>query len=275
MNIDAHQHFWNYQPEQYSWITSEMPQIRRDFTPEDLKPILEANDIHGCVAVQARQSPEETSYLMKLAKSHDFIKGVVGWVDLKSNKVESMLEYSSEYDQLKGFRHIVQEEKDPNFLLRPSFVRGISCLEKYGFTYDILVFPHQLGAALELVRKFPNQRFVIDHLAKPFIKDGFFDGWAALMQAIAKAPNVWCKVSGMVTEASWSHWKYEDFIPYFDLVFEAFGTDRLMFGSDWPVCLLAGDYGQVKNILDRYLTGQDTAIKEKVFGKNAIQFYDL
>ena len=275
MVIDAHQHFWNYSPEQYPWINEEMVKIQKDFTPEVLKDLLDDHNIDGCIAVQANQSPEETSFLMDLSEKFDFIKGVVGWIDLRSEKIEAMLEYSADFSKLKGFRHVVQGEQDINFVLRPAFVRGISCLNKFNFTYDLLIYPYQLGPALELVRKFPNQPFVIDHIAKPYIREGFFDGWAAMMKAIADCPNVYCKVSGLVTEASWTSWEYEDFIPYLDLVFESFGVDRLMFGSDWPVCLLGAEYGAVKNIVDRYMKSSSEIDKLKVFGQNAIRFYNL
>ena len=273
--IDSHQHFWKYNSQTHAWINEDMAFIRRDFLPTDIAPIYEEAGIAGCVAVQADQSDTETNFLLSLAKEYDWVKAVVGWVDPRSKNVEEQLSYYSQYPEISGFRHIVQGESDPNFLLRKDFIKGISCLEKYNFTYDILVFPHQLGAVLEFVRLFPNQKFVIDHLAKPYIKDGFFDGWANQMKAIAKYENVWCKVSGMVTESDWQQWKFENFVPYLDLIFEAFGPNRLLYGSDCPVCLVAGDYLQVKGILDTYLKNYSEAEKELIFAKNAIDFYGI
>ncbi|MBI1226505.1 MAG: amidohydrolase family protein [Bacteroidetes bacterium] len=254
MVLDTHVHFWQFDPIRDAWIDESMQVIRRDFMPSDLEPELIANSITGCIAVQADQSETETHFLLQLAENHDFVKKVVGWVDLCSPVISERLEFFSQYEKLAGFRHIVQGEADMNFLLRKDFCQGITALEQHGFTYDILIFPHQLGAVLELVRRFPNQKFVIDHLAKPYIKDGFYDGWATLMREIAKHENVYCKVSGMVTEADWQGWKQEDFVPYLDLVMEAFGTERLMFGSDWPVCLLGGNYGDVIGIAKRYFS---------------------
>ena len=275
MNIDAHQHFWKYDPQNYTWISDQMIKIRKDFLPETLEPILKANGIEGCIAVQANQSPEETSFLLNLADQHDFIKGVVGWIDLKSPQIEAMLEYASEYPLLKGFRHVIQGEPDPNFILQPTFQNGIRALTKHQYTYDILVVPHQLGAVLEFVRMHPEQKLVIDHIAKPYIKHGYFDGWALLMKAIAKFPNVYCKVSGMVTEADWEHWQYQDFVPYMDCIFESFGPQRILYGSDWPVCLLAGKYQEVINIVDQYITPYSNTEQQAIMGGNAQLFYSL
>lgn len=275
MNLDAHQHFWQFDPLRDAWIDDSMKVIRRDFLPADLKPELDAHDVEGCVAVQADQSEKETHFLLQLAEKHDFIKAVVGWVDMQADNVSERLDHFSEHKKLAGFRHIVQAERDVNFLLRKDFCRGIAALEQYGFTYDILVFPHQLRAVLEFVRQFPNQKFVIDHLAKPYIKDGRFDDWAALIREIAKQENVFCKISGMVTEADWKNWKYEDFVPYLDLVTETFGTRRLMFGSDWPVSLVAGSYGDVLGIVRRYFEHFSPEEKAEVMGKVAAGFYQI
>ena len=213
--------------------------------------------------------------MLQLAENHGFIKKVVGWTDLRSPDMAERLAYFSQFEKLAGFRHIVQGEADVNFLLRKDFCRGVAALEQHGFTYDILVFPHQLGAVLEFVRRFPNQKFVIDHFAKPYIRDGYYDGWAALMREIAKHENVLCKVSGMVTEADWQGWKYKDFVPYLDLVTEAFGTHRLMFGSDWPVCLLGGEYGDVMGVVKRYFDSFSEAEQAVVFGGNGSPFYKI
>ncbi|MBV1887991.1 MAG: amidohydrolase family protein, partial [Urechidicola sp.] len=239
MVIDAHQHFWNYEPVKHEWIDDDMSVIRRNFTPKDLKEVYDENGIDGCVAVQADQTTEETDFLISLAKQNDFIKGIVGWVDLRAENVQEDLEKYSSFDSVKGFRHVVQGETDHNFLLRRNFLKGISKLESYSYTYDILIFPHQLGATLEFVKRFPNQQFVIDHIAKPYIKDGFYEGWATLMKEVGKHENVHCKISGMITEADFNYWTPDQIQPYMELSLEAFGSDRIMYGSDWPVCLVA------------------------------------
>ncbi len=275
MTIDSHQHFWKYDADKHAWIDDNMSAIRRDFLPEDLAKVYTENGIEGCVAVQADQTLEETDFLLDLARDTDFIKGVVGWADLRANDVEETLEKYASNEKLKGWRHIVQGEADPNFLLRPEFVRGISYLEKYGYTYDVLVFPHQLGAVLEFVKHFPNQKFVIDHIAKPYIKDGFYEGWAVLMEAIAQHENVYCKVSGMITEADYNSWTPEQIHPYLHHVLEIFGSERLMFGSDWPVCLVAGNYGQVKAVVTDFIAGLSKIDQNMIMGENAEAFYRL
>ncbi len=275
MTIDAHQHFWKYEPRKHAWIDDEMAVIRRDFLPTDLQTVYQENGIDGCVAVQAAQTLEETDFLLQLAQENDFIKGVVGWADLQSEKVEEVFNRYQEHHKIKGFRHIVQGEADHNFLLRPNFLRGISYLQKYQYTYDILVFPHQLGAALEFVKHFPNQKFVIDHIGKPYIKDGFYDGWALLMQEIARNEHVYCKLSGMITEADYHKWSMEQLHPYMNLVMEAFGPDRILFGSDWPVCLVAGSYRKVKQVVTEYIAVLSPSEQNAIMGENAIKFYSL
>lgn len=275
MNIDSHQHFWNYEPVKHEWIDDEMAVIRRDFTPADLKEVYQENDIDGCVVVQADQTLEETDFLLNLAAKNDFIKGVVGWVDFRGTDIDQVLERYNAFDKLKGFRHVVQGEADPNFLLRPNFLEGISKLEQYGFVYDILVFPHQLGSVLEFVKKFPNINFVIDHIAKPYIKDGFYDGWALLMKEIGKEDNVHCKLSGMVTEADYKTWTPEQLEPYMQLVLDAFGADKIMYGSDWPVCLVAGNYQKIKDIITNFIAKLSPVEQSAIMGENAIKFYNL
>lgn len=274
MRIDSHQHFWNYDPVKNAWIDESMKTIRRDFSPEDLAPILKSANIDGCVAVQADQSEAETDFLLGFAENSEIVKGVVGWVDLMADNVEERLEVYSKNKWLKGIRHIVQSEPD-NFMLRADFQHGISKLAQFGQVYDILVFPTQLPASIALAEKFPDQPFVLDHIAKPYIKDGKIDGWKADIQQLAQFPQVQCKVSGMVTEADWAKWKPEDFTPYLDVVFEAFGTDRIMFGSDWPVCLVAADYQQGLGIVEGYIAGLSAEEKAKVMGINAQKFYNL
>ncbi|GGF82513.1 amidohydrolase family protein [Wenyingzhuangia marina] len=273
--IDSHQHFWKYNSEKHSWIDDEMAIIRKDFLPEELKTVYQENKVDGCVAVQADQTLQETDFLINLASENSFIKGVVGWVDFRADDIDEVLEHYSQFPVVKGFRHVVQVEADHNFLLRPNFLKGISKLEKYGYTYDILVFPHQLGAVLEFVKKFPNIKFVIDHIAKPYIKDGFYDGWAVLMIEIGKCPNVYCKISGMITEADYKTWDYNQLEPYMQLVLNAFGANRVMFGSDWPVCLVAGNYARVKEIITTFISKLSTQEQAAIMGNNTANFYNL
>ncbi len=275
MNIDSHQHFWKYDPVHDGWIDDTMTVLRRDFLPKDLKPVLEQNQVDGCVAVQADQSEAETAFLLGLASEHDFIKGVVGWVDLQADDLDDKLVEYKKYPLLKGFRHVLQSEPDDAYMLRPTFVEGVKKLRKHGFTYDILIFPKHLPNAVSLVQQCDDQPLVLDHLAKPYIKKGLLDEWKKDMHLLAAHPHVLCKVSGMITEADWTTWTYEQLVPYLDVVFEAFGTERLLFGSDWPVCLLAGEYPKVKQILVRYMAGFSESEKDKVFGGNAVNFYGL
>lgn len=275
MRIDSHQHFWKYDPVKDGWITNEIKMLQRDFLPEDLKPLLQHNNIDGCVAVQADQSEAETEFLLQLANENDFIKGVVGWVDIRADNLEERLDYFSKNKKLKGFRHIVQAEPEDDFLLREDFCRGIKKLADYNFTYDILIFPKHLKAAISFVKKFPNQLFVIDHLAKPDIKNRNLEDWEKSIREIAAYENVYCKVSGMVTEADWKNWQEDDFEYCLDVVTETFGMNRLMFGSDWPVCLLAASYQETANIAHRYFTKFSVDEQEKFWSKNAIDFYHL
>jgi len=275
MRIDSHQHFWHYNAARDGWITDEMSVLKGDFLPEELIQQMRSSGIDGSIAVQADQSETETHFLLKLAESHPEIVGVVGWVDLKAENVSDRLEYFSHFEKLLGFRHIVQAEPDDRFLLREDFLRGIKALERHDFTYDILIYERHLPVAAEFVRSFPSQKFVVDHLAKPCIKKKQLDDWARDMRAIAANQNVYCKISGMVTEADWRRWKEADFKPYLDIVFEAFGADRLMFGSDWPVCLVAAGYGQVKDIVAHYTRDLSESEKEKIFGLNAARFYGV
>ena len=275
MIIDSHQHFWNYEPEKHSWIDEEMSVIRRDFLSDDLQKVFTENGVDACVVVQADQTTEETDFLISIAENNNFIKGVVGWADLRSESIEDDLLKYKKYNVVKGFRHVVQGEQDHNFMLRPEFLRGVELLGKYDLCYDILIFPHQLGATLELVKKFPNQKFVIDHIAKPYIKDGFFQGWAVMMREIAKHQNVYCKISGMITEADYKNWTPEQVHPYMKLVFESFGASRVMYGSDWPVCLVAGNYTMVKALVTDFITDLSQEEQNAIMGGNAAKFYNL
>ena len=275
MKVDSHQHFWRYDALRDAWITDSMAVLKRDFLPEDLAAEISANGIDASIAVQADQSENETMFLLDLAGKNERIAGVVGWVDLLSPRVGARLEHFSHSSKLRGFRHIAQSEPDGRFLAGEPFVKGVAQLRTFGFTYDILIYPKQLPAAIELVARLPEQRFVVDHLAKPEIKSGKTTPWAAQMKEIAQNKNVFCKLSGMVTEADWNRWKTEDFKPYLDAVFDAFGAERLMFGSDWPVCLLAATYRQVKQLIEGYVKEFSRSDRDKIFGGNAARFYGL
>lgn len=275
MKIDSHQHFWKFDPVKDAWITDEMKVIKRDFLPADLEPLLFKNQFGGCVAVQADQSEEETLFLLDLAKENPFIKGVVGWIDLCSENIAERLQYSAKFEKLKGFRHIIQAEQDIDFMLQPKFQNGISQLSKHNFTYDILIFPKHLENAAKLVSNFQEQKFVIDHLAKPDFKNKEFSDWENGIRAIAKFPNVMCKVSGLVTEADWNNWTRTDFTHCLDVVTEVFGIDRLMFGSDWPVSLLAASYAESCEIVEDYFSKFSKIDQDKFWSKNAINFYHL
>lgn len=272
--IDSHHHFWHYDPARHDWIDDNMSVIRQDFLPKQLKKVYEQNEIDGCVSIQVDQTEEETYFLLNHAKQNDFIEGVVGWIDLQADNLKERLDYFSHFRLLKGFRHILQGEK-PEFMLQPKFQRGISMLGQYNFTYDILIKPHQIEAATTLIEAYPNQNFVVCHLAKPYIKSGKIDKWAKDLKALANNSNVWCKISGIVTEADYRNWKKSDFIPYLDIAIEAFGIDRLMYGSDWPVCLVAAKYDQQLDIVKAYFSTFSESEQEKLFGLNAIQFYGL
>ncbi|HLI92609.1 MAG TPA: amidohydrolase family protein [Puia sp.] len=274
--IDAHQHFWKYDPMAHSWISDEMYAIRRDFAPSDLQPLLAGAGFDGCVTVQVNQTEDENAVMLEQAAKHDFIKGIVGWVDLQDHRVEERLAAYREYPLMKGFRHILQGERDRALMLKPAFKRGIASLTKYGFTYDILIYPDQLGYTREFVAAFPSQPFVIDHIAKPHIKDRYItEEWKEAIRAVAVYENVYCKISGLVTEADWGGWKQEHLRPYMDTVVEAFGPARILFGSDWPVCLLAATYQQVFNIADEYFAAFSADERAAFFGGNAVKFYHL
>ncbi|MHC0446984.1 amidohydrolase family protein [Flavobacterium sp. 3-218] len=272
--IDSHQHFWKFDPVRDSWIDETMAVIQRDFLPNDLLTELQNNQFEGCVAVQASQSEEETNFLLDLASKNDFIKGVVGWIDLRAENIQDRLSFYSNYKTLKGFRHVVQGEPD-DFMYGTEFRNGIAALKAFDYTYDILIFHRQLPAAISLVKDFPNQRFVIDHIAKPDIKSADIDSWKKGIEEIAKYDNVWCKISGMVTEADWKNWKPEDLKPYLDVIFDNFSVDKLMYGSDWPVLNVASDYNEVVKTLEDYISKFSVEDQNKIWFENAISFYNL
>lgn len=273
--IDAHQHFWKFDPVRDSWINEDMKGIQKDFLPQDLQPLLLANGFEGCVAVQSDQSEEENHFHLRLAGKYDFIKGIVGWVDLQAADIEERLQYYQGFPKLKGFRHVLQGEPQRDLMLQPPFLKGISHLLAYGFTYDILIFKDQLQYLPAFVSSFPDQPFVIDHIAKPDIKGGAIDEWKRDIEKVAQFPNVYCKLSGMVTEAEWKGWRRDDFKPYIDVVVQAFGVDRIMFGSDWPVCLVAAQYKEVVGIVEDYFSSFSKDEQDRLFRVTATQFYKL
>jgi L-fuconolactonase len=274
VRIDAHQHFWRFDPVRDAWITAEMGVIRRDFLPADLAPLLAASGIEGTVAVQADQSTAETDFLLGLSVDHTFVKGVVGWVDLRAGDLAWQLEQWSGKAKLKGFRHIAQGEPD-DFLIRDDVVRGITAIGRLGYSYDILIYPRQLAAAERLAARCPGVRFILDHCAKPPIASDDLTGWRTGVVALAAHENVCCKLSGLVTEASWSSWSDEQLVPVLDTALESFGAERLMFGSDWPVCQLAGGYARVADALHGWAAGLSATEQSCIFGDTAISVYQL
>ena len=275
MTIDSHQHFWKYNPVRDAWITGDMKVLQQDFLPPDLEPLLTAHSVEGCVAVQADSSEYETIFLSELAQADPRIKGVVGWTDLLSEDLESALEKYRDLAVVKGFRHILQAEKE-GFMLQPKFIKGVKLLEQYGFTYDILIYEKQLDEALELVKQVPDRiPLVIDHIAKPNIKESSFSYWQEKIKLIATHPNVFIKLSGMVTEADWHHWEKKDFVPYIETVLNAFGPTRIMFGSDWPVCLLAASYERVISMARDFTATLSVEEQAAIMGGTAAQFYSL
>lgn len=275
MHIDAHQHFWLYNPEEYRWIDDSMKAIRRNFLPEDLVPELQQNGFAGSVAVQARQTLEETRCLLSLADQSPEILGVVGWVDLRAPELRLQLSEFSTNPKFVGVRHIVQSEPDERFLLREDFMRGIAALEEFELAYDILIYTQHLPVAAEFVERFPRQRFVLDHMAKPPIKSGEIDHWATGIRRLAQFQNVLCKLSGLVTEADWQGWKPEQITPYLDAAFEAFGSERLMIGSDWPVCLVAATYTRAMSVVKEWLLQFPLKTQAAILGGNAQHFWKL
>jgi L-fuconolactonase len=275
MKIDAHQHFWKYNSTEYAWIPDSMKVLRRDFLPEDLLKELKKTGFEGSVAVQARQTLEETRWLLKLADEFNFIKGVVGWIDLCSPGAADQLSEFSSHRKFAGVRHVLQDEPDDQFMLRENFLKGIGLLREYDLVYEILIFPKHLPYAASLVEKFPGQKFVLDHIAKPLIKDKSVSPWKEGIRELALHPNVYCKLSGMVTEASRTNRKKDDFTPYLDVVFDSFGPSRLMIGSDWPVCTVVSDYQEVMRIVIDYIGKRSQKDLELVLGRNAEIIYNL
>ncbi|MGN6340353.1 MAG: amidohydrolase family protein [Ginsengibacter sp.] len=272
--IDTHVHFWQYNKVKDAWITDDMKILQKDFLPPDFVPVLKENNIEGVIAVQADQSENENEFLMGLSEANPFIKGIVGWVDFPNKNIENRLLYYSKFSVVKGFRHIVQAEP-AGFLKNKDFLEGVGLLRKYNFTYDVLIYENQLQEAIEFVKKFPDQKFMIDHFAKPNVKQKSIDTWKKAIEKIARYENVYCKLSGLTTEAEWTTWEEQDFYPYFDYVLNAFGTNRLVFGSDWPVVTISGGYSRWKQLVENFVRDFSKEDKEKIFTKNAMEFYNV
>jgi L-fuconolactonase len=275
MRLDAHQHFWHYSPAEHVWMTDQMAMLKRNFLPADLEPLLRSAGFGGTIAVQARQNLEETRWLLSLAEHTPFIKGIVGWVDLRAPDLNSQLEQFSAHPKLVGVRHVVHDEPDDEFMLRSEFRRGIAELHSFNLAYDLLLFPKHLPAACKLVREFPEQAFVLDHIAKPEIAVGNVSPWDEMLRELAAFPNVSCKLSGMVTEAQWGQWRAEDFHRYLDVVVNAFGLRRVMIGSDWPVCTLSGGYEATMGIVVDYLRQFSAEECDAVLGGNCARIYKI
>jgi L-fuconolactonase len=273
--IDAHQHLWSYQSSEYAWISEKMSVLARDYLPEQLRVEMKKATVDGTVVVQARQTVSETEWLLSLARNSTILRGVVGWAPISSETFPQELERLRQEKKLKGLRHVIQDEPDDNFILRSDFNRGISAMASSGLVYDILVFARQLPATMQFVDKHPNQVFVVDHIAKPSISKAILDPWRSHIRQLAQRKNVYCKISGMVTEANWSNWRMEDLQPYVDTVLGAFGPDRLMAGSDWPVCLLATTYSDWFVTLHKMLHSLSATEQESIFGGVASQVYRL
>lgn len=275
MRIDSHQHFWKYDPDRDSWITDEMKVLKRNFLPSDLQPLLNENNMDGCVLVQSDQSEEGNELMLRLSERNSFIKGIVAWVDFRSDHLEEQLSFYKKFPIIKGFRHILQGEKNRAMMLESSFLKGIAALEKFDYTYDILIFNDQLKFVPEFLKHFPNQQFVLDHLAKPNIREHKIKDWEKEMRTLSRYPNLHCKISGMFAESDWNRWKPSDFSPYLDVVLEVFGVNRLMYGSDWPVCLVATTYTKQLEVVEEYFSRLPPAERQNIFGDNAVMFYRL
>lgn len=276
MYIDAHHHLWAFDPIEYNWIDDSMAVLKQDFQLKELEQTLKKNGFSGSIAVQARQSMEETLWLVNLAEQSNLIRGVVGWIDLKSEELVTQLATLTTHKKLVGFRHVIQAETDPDFMRSPAFIRGLKTLAQQGYRYDLLIYAHQLPAAIEMLTHVPNLHVVIDHIAKPNIKSGeAFEQWQNNMKILAENPHCYCKLSGMVTEADWQNWTTFDIQPYMKTVIDLFGIDRVMFGSDWPVCLVAGEYQTIKQLVLDFIEQFSPSAKEKIFGLNARHFYQV
>jgi L-fuconolactonase len=272
--IDAHQHFWRYDPSEYGWIDDSLAPLRRDFLPADLEPLLRAAGFDACIAVQARQTIEETRFLLDLAGRHPFVAGVVGWVDLLAPDVEARIAAVA-HPRLVGLRHIVQSEPDERFLLRPELLRGVAAASAAGLAYDILIYARHLPVAIEFARRLEGHRLVLDHLAKPDIRRGARREWERDLRALARSGHVLAKLSGLVTEADWAAWTADQIRPYLDVALDCFGADRLMIGSDWPVCTVAADYARTMDVVVDFVRDLSASEQDAVLGGNAARLWRI
>ena len=275
MVIDAHNHFWQYDKAKHAWMNEDMAVLKKDFMPKDLYPLMQQNNIDGCIAVQAEESENENYFLLQLAAENNFIKGIVGWIDMFANDAEQRLQYYSQFKLIKGFRYVLQDKTDRALILHPVFKKNIALFKQHRFTYDILILNDQLGFADILVKSFPLQKFMLNHLAKPAIKLREIIEWRNAINTIAKNENLYCKLSGMVTEADWATHTYNDFVPYMETILETFGSKRIVYGSDWPVCLLAASYKNGFEIVKQFIATLSANEQENIMGNNAITFYNL
>lgn len=275
MKIDSHHHFWKYDPVTYSWMNDSMGILKRDYQPEDLKEVIDSAKIDGVISVQADQSMRETEDLLKHASECSFIRGVVGWFPLAEPELDGLLESYATNPLLKGVRHVVQDEADDQFILGDAFNKGIRRLKAYELVYDILIYERQLGPSIEFVDRHPDQVFVLDHVAKPRIGNQIMEPWRAQMFELAKRENVYCKLSGMATEANWQNWTKDDLWPYAEVAMEAFGPTRMMFGSDWPVARLAVEYGDWVGLCREFISTLSDSEQAMIEGEVAIRAYDL
>jgi L-fuconolactonase len=275
MKIDTHHHLWKYNNRDYVWMSDRMDKLRRDHLPADLLPVMTTAGITATVAVQARQCLEESTWLLQLADEYPFIRAVVGWVDLTSDRVIEQLETLAQHPKFRGVRHVVHDEPDDNFMLRESFLNGLSQLKRFGLTYDLLLYPRHLPIACDVVKRFPDQPFVLDHIAKPPVRASEMEPWARDLKRLAGFGNVSCKISGLVTEAKWDSWTAQDFEPYLDVVLGAFGPHRLMIGSDWPVCTLAAEYTSVIKVETDYISRLSANEQHAILEQNPIEFYSI
>jgi L-fuconolactonase len=275
MRIDAHHHFWRFKPAEYEWIDDTMAAIRRDFMPLDLNRELKSVGFDSAVSVQARQTLEETNWLLDLADAHDFLKGVVGWAPLTDSNVRKILDGLASRHKLKGIRHVVQDEPDDDFILRADFNAGVRLVTEFGLAYDILIYECQLPHAIEFVNRHPNQLFILDHMAKPRAREQVVEPWRTNIRRLAERDNVYCKVSGLVTEADWQRWTEAQLSVYLGTVLDAFGPYRLMFGSDWPVCLVASSYEKWYEVVSRFCEKLSRDEQARIFGGTAIEAYRL
>jgi L-fuconolactonase len=277
MRIDSHQHFWTFagHETEYVWMTGDYAVLGRDYDPEALRPLLAAAGFGGTIAVQAREMRKETDYLLQLAATYSEIKGVVGWLDLCEPNIQQELERYADQSKLKGLRMLIHDRPDPDFAISGAHVNGVSKLSKFGLTYDLLLKPPHLPAAIQLVDRLPNQMFVVDHIAKPDIRNKVMEPWRSLVRDLGRRPNVYCKLSSVITQADWQAWTDADVFPFLDAAYEAFGTDRIMVGSDWPVSTCVTDYVETMGLFERWSKRLSIAEQDAFMGGNCARFYGI